>query len=196
MKAARETKVLPLQGTTDHICSRPIHRNLAAQKWVAGYIHCTESWKDAAKTYLSSKAVIPNRNRDGKFPKQKVKEFLTTQPALQDIWRQALPGDKRRKRKKQTTGRKHWQGSANTTRNSNSTSNTMAITSYLSVLTLNVNGLNAPIKTHRVTEWVRKEGHPYAAYKGPALDLKTPSDWKQGDGKPSLMLMVDKRKQE
>ena len=32
MKAARETKVLPLQGTTDHICSRPIHRNLAAQK--------------------------------------------------------------------------------------------------------------------------------------------------------------------
>ena len=33
----------------------------------------------------------------------------------------------------------------------------MAINSYLSVLTLSVNGLNAPIKRHRVTEWIRKE---------------------------------------
>ena len=33
----------------------------------------------------------------------------------------------------------------------------MAINSYLSVLTLNVNGLNAPIKRHRVTEWIRKQ---------------------------------------
>ena len=33
----------------------------------------------------------------------------------------------------------------------------MAINSYLSVLTLNVNGLNAPIKIHRVTEWIRKQ---------------------------------------
>ena len=33
----------------------------------------------------------------------------------------------------------------------------MAINSYLSVLTLNVNGLNVPIKIHRVTEWIRKQ---------------------------------------
>ena len=33
----------------------------------------------------------------------------------------------------------------------------MAINSHLSVLTLNVNGLNAPIKRHRVTEWIRKQ---------------------------------------
>ena len=33
----------------------------------------------------------------------------------------------------------------------------MAINSYLSVLTLNVNGLNSPIKRHRVTEWIRKQ---------------------------------------
>ena len=33
----------------------------------------------------------------------------------------------------------------------------MAINSYLSVLTLNVNGLNAPIKGHRVKEWIRKQ---------------------------------------
>ena len=33
----------------------------------------------------------------------------------------------------------------------------MAINSYLSVLTLNVNELNAPIKRHRVTAWIRKQ---------------------------------------
>ena len=27
---------------------------------------------------------------------------------------------------------------------------------YLSIITLNVNGLNAPIKTHRIVEWIRK----------------------------------------
>ena len=27
---------------------------------------------------------------------------------------------------------------------------------YLSIITLNVNGLNAPIKRHRVAEWIRK----------------------------------------
>ena len=33
----------------------------------------------------------------------------------------------------------------------------MAINSYLSVLTLDINGVSAPIKRHRVTEWIRKQ---------------------------------------
>ena len=33
----------------------------------------------------------------------------------------------------------------------------MAISTYLSIITLNVNGLNAPIKRHRVTEWINKQ---------------------------------------
>ena len=32
----------------------------------------------------------------------------------------------------------------------------MAMNNYLSIITLNVNGLNDPIKTHRVAEWIRK----------------------------------------
>ena len=36
----------------------------------------------------------------------------------------------------------------------------MAINTYLSIITLNVNGLNAPTKRHRVAEWVRKSD-PY-----------------------------------
>jgi exonuclease III len=31
------------------------------------------------------------------------------------------------------------------------------ITTYLSVLTLNVNGLNSPIKRHHLTKWIKKE---------------------------------------
>ena len=33
----------------------------------------------------------------------------------------------------------------------------MAITKHLSITTLNVNGLNAPIKRHRVEDWIKKE---------------------------------------
>ena len=32
----------------------------------------------------------------------------------------------------------------------------LAVNKYLSIITLNVNGLNAPIKRHRVAEWIRK----------------------------------------
>ena len=32
----------------------------------------------------------------------------------------------------------------------------MAMNKYLSIITLNVNGLNAPIKSHRIAEWIRK----------------------------------------
>jgi hypothetical protein len=31
------------------------------------------------------------------------------------------------------------------------------ITTYLSILTLNVNGLNSPIKRHRWASWIKKE---------------------------------------
>ena len=34
----------------------------------------------------------------------------------------------------------------------------MAMNNYLSIITLNVNGLNAPIKRHRTAEWIRKHG--------------------------------------
>ena len=33
----------------------------------------------------------------------------------------------------------------------------MAISTYLSIITLNVNGLNSPIKRHTVVEWIFKK---------------------------------------
>ena len=41
-----------------------------------------------------------------------------------------------------------------------SENNKMAITIYQSILTLNANGLNAPIKRQRVAEWIKKQD-PY-----------------------------------
>ena len=32
----------------------------------------------------------------------------------------------------------------------------MAMNNYLSIITLNVNGLNAPIERHTIAEWIRK----------------------------------------
>ena len=36
----------------------------------------------------------------------------------------------------------------------------MAIGTYISIITLNVTGLNAPTKRHRLAEWIQKQG-PY-----------------------------------
>ena len=36
----------------------------------------------------------------------------------------------------------------------------MAIGTYMSITTLNVNGLNAPTKRHRLAEWIQKQD-PY-----------------------------------
>ena len=45
-----------------------------------------------------------------------------------------------------------------TYRNRDFTDNSVALNSYLSIVTLNVNGLNAPIKRHRVSDWLKKQG--------------------------------------
>ena len=50
----------------------------------------------------------------------------------------------------------------------------MAISTHLSIITLNVNVLNALIKRHRVAEGLKKnKTHIYAAYERLTADLKT-----------------------
>ena len=39
----------------------------------------------------------------------------------------------------------------------------MAIGTYISITTLNENGLNAPTKRHRLAEWIKKQD-PYICY--------------------------------
>ena len=47
----------------------------------------------------------------------------------------------------------------------------MAMESYLSIITLNVNGLNATTKRQRLTEWIQKKTPIYAVYKRPTSNL-------------------------
>ena len=41
----------------------------------------------------------------------------------------------------------------------------MTPNSYLSIVTLNVNGLNDPIKRCRVSDWIKKQAHLFAVYR-------------------------------
>ena len=49
----------------------------------------------------------------------------------------------------------------------------MAIGTYISIITLNINKLNAPTKRHRLAEWIQKQDLcTYSVYKKPITDLK------------------------
>ena len=52
----------------------------------------------------------------------------------------------------------------------------MVIGTYISIITLNVNGLNAPTKRHRLDESIKNKTHIYAVYKSPTSDLGTHTD--------------------
>ena len=52
----------------------------------------------------------------------------------------------------------------------------MAIRMCISNITLSVNGLNSPTKSHRLDEWYKNKTHIYAVYKKPTSDLKTHID--------------------
>ena len=52
----------------------------------------------------------------------------------------------------------------------NSLKNKMATNTYLSIITLNGNGLNAPIKRHQVGEWIRKQDPLYIVFKRPTSE--------------------------
>ena len=102
---------------------------------MAGNLQCNEQKKYAAKNPFSSKSLIQNRRTDKGLPKQKLKEFITTKPALQEI----LRGN---------SVREMLQGPQTTrdiTTSMKPTYMTMTINTYLSIITLNVNRLIAPI---------------------------------------------------
>ena len=52
----------------------------------------------------------------------------------------------------------------------------MAIGTYISIITLNINELNAPTNRHILAEWIINKTHIYPVYKKPTSDLKTHID--------------------
>ena len=52
----------------------------------------------------------------------------------------------------------------------------MVIGTYISLITMNVNGLNAPTKTHRLAEWIQKQDPYICVHKRPTSDIGTHTD--------------------
>ena len=81
------------------------------------------------------------------FPdKQKLKEFSTTKPALQQMLKNFSKWET--------------QETIRTYKNKPKTIKKMVIATYISIITINVNGLNAPTKRHRLAGWIQKQD-PY-----------------------------------
>ena len=60
----------------------------------------------------------------------------------------------------------------------------MAMNKYLSIITLNVNGLNVPIKRHRIAEWIRKHDPHICSLQETHLRTKHLHRLKVRGGKP------------
>ena len=58
----------------------------------------------------------------------------------------------------------------------------MTINTYLSIITLNVNGLNAPTKEKDQLNEFKSKTHVYAVQRRPTSDLRTHADLKRGNG--------------
>ena len=95
------------------------------------------------KNTLPSKALIQIQWRDQKFiDKQKLREFITTQTRFTTNAKRTFLGRKHKRRKRST-------------QNKPKTIKNVVIGSCISIITLNVNGLNAPTKRHWLTGWVK-----------------------------------------
>ena len=70
----------------------------------------------------------------------------------------------------------------------------MAIETQISVITLNVNGLNTPNKRHILAEWIQKQDPNICCLQETHFRPKTHIDWKWKDGKTYSMQMGSKRK--
>ena len=53
----------------------------------------------------------------------------------------------------------------------------MAIRTNILTITLNVNGINAPTKRHRLAGWIPKKTHIHVVYKRPPSVLETHTKW-------------------
>ena len=78
--------------------------------------------------------------------KQKLREFSTTKPTLQQMLK--------------NFSRQETQEKEKTANNKPKSIKKMVIGTYISITTLSINGLNAPTKRHRLAEWIQKQD-PY-----------------------------------
>ena len=69
----------------------------------------------------------------------------------------------------------------------------MVIGTCISIITLNVNGLNAQTKRHRLAEWIQKQDPNICCLQETHFRPKMHIDWKWKDGKIYSMKMGSKK---
>ena len=116
-------------------------RNSAGQKGMTGYIYSTE-WLYLARISFKIDGEI-NSFSD----KEKLREFSTTKPALQQMLNGLIYSQEIQEKIKDL-------------QNQPQRIKKMSIGTYISIITWNRNGLNAPTKRHRLAEWLHKQD-PY-----------------------------------
>ena len=144
LKAAREKQQIADKGIPIRLTADLSAETLQARR----------EWQDIFKVMkgknLQPRLLYPTRisyrfKREIKIftDKQKLRQISTNKPALQQMLKEILWQETKEKEK--------------TYNNKPKTINKMVIGPYISIITLNVNGLNAKTKRHRLTEWMQTQ---------------------------------------
>ena len=145
LKAARGKQQYTRE--TPMLNSWSFSRNSEGQKGIAGYISSTEREKSTTKITVPGKDLIQNWWRNKKISRQaKVKRIQYHQTSFTINVKGTYILKKYREEKD--------------LQNQRQTIKKMAIGMYISIINLNVNGLNAPTKRQRLAEWIQKQD-PY-----------------------------------
>ena len=112
--------------------------------------------------------------------KQKLREFSTTKAALQQMLKDLLQTGNTEKDYKLKPKR----------------TKLMSTGSYLSIITLNVNGLNAPTKRQRLAEWIQKQDPYICCLQETHLKTRNTYRLKVKDWKKVFHANGDQKKQE
>ena len=127
-----------IQGNSHQVISWFLNRNSTSQKGMAGYIESDEREEPTTKDTPPSKTLLQVWWRNQKFSRQaKVKRIQYHQSSFTT------------KAKGTSSGRKH-KRRERLTENKLKRIKKMVIGSYISIITLNLNGLNASTKRHRL----------------------------------------------
>ena len=135
-----------IQGNSHKVNGLFLSRNSTSQKGVAWYISSDDREEPTTKITLPGKDLIQIQQRNQKFHRQaeakRIQRHQTSSTA--NAKGTSLSGKHREEKdqQKQTQNKK------------------MVIGKYISIITLNVNGLIAPSKRHRLAEWIQKQD-PY-----------------------------------
>ena len=133
-----------IQGNSHQAISWFLNRNSPCQKGMAWYSLGDEREEPTTKHTLPSKTLVQIWWRNQKLSRQaKLKRIQQHQTSFTTNAKGTSLGRKHKKKKRST-------------KNIPKTIKKMVIGSYISIITLTVNGLNAPTKRHRLYGWEMK----------------------------------------